>query len=173
MKRIGILISAACLFAFGSCKKVNEATEFDIDYTSNVSVPAAQIIIGVPVDFESPDFETGVADRFASEKTTRELVDEIVLTKFNITALSGNLDYIKSISVYIKAEGLSDVLIATKSNIPAGSTSIAADMTGANIKEHVFKDKVRFRATITTNPGITQDQTLKMDQTVRVKGKKL
>ena len=59
--------------------------------------------------------------------------------------------------------------MATKSNIPTGITAVSADLSGANIKEHIFKDKIQFRVTLNFNTAPSGTQNLKMDQTVRIK----
>jgi hypothetical protein len=173
MKQLLWIPLCALMMAGTGCQKVNEATEFDISYTTQITVPAASVTVNAPVDFVTPEVSTETASKFAENKTTRDLIDEIVLTKFVITSQTGNLDYLKSLNIYIRATGLTDLLIATKSNIPAGSKSIAADPTNANIREHLFKEKVRFRLNVTAASTPTVDQQLKLDQTVHVKGKQI
>jgi hypothetical protein len=160
-----------------SCEKtkddINEATEFDISYSSQVSIPSTSISVTAPAEFSTPEISTQSASRFASENTTKDLIDEITVSKFNISNPNGNLDYLKSITVYIQADNMGDVQIAAKSNIPAGTTSVAADLSGANIKDFIVKDKIKFKVKVTISTGLTANQTLKVDVTVKVKGKKI
>jgi hypothetical protein len=144
-----------------------------MDYTSEVAVPSSSISIVAPAEFTSPDIETTSSNRFASEKTTKDLIEEITVSKFTITSLTGNLDYIKSFSVFILADNLPEVLVASKENIPAGSTSVAADLTRADIKQHIFKDKIRLKIKVTASTGIATEQKLKIDQSVTVKGQRI
>jgi hypothetical protein len=168
-----MLLLTGVLAGIGSCRKINEATQFSIDYSTTLSVPAASIIVSNTQEFVTSETATGTADRFKSEGTSQDLIDEVVMTQFRIAADSGNLDYLRSVSIYIRGAGLSDVLVAQKNNIPAGSTFVQTDMTGANIKEHIFKETIRYRVVITFNAASTQDHNLKLDQTVLVKGKLL
>ncbi len=173
MKKIIIFLFLASLFVVSSsCKKINEATEFDIDYSTVVSIPSTSISVTAPADFTTPEIPTNSSSRFASEKTTIELVSEVKLTKFNISNPTGNLDFLKSITIYIKSSA-GEVSVATKTNIPKGVSSVSADLSGVNIKEHVFKDKIQFRVNITITTGLTATQQLKMDETVHVVGKKI
>src|SRR4051812_11213194 len=151
MRKLILALPVICLFAGSSCKKVDQLTEFDLNYTTTQAVPGASLSIGGPVDFTSPDIETQSSSKFASQGTTKDLIDEIKVTKFTITNETGNLDFLKSFSVYMKAEGLDEVLIATKTSIPAGVTSVSADVTGNNIKQHVFKDKIQLRMSVVAN----------------------
>ncbi len=105
MKQAIILFSSLFILSGSfSCKKtkdkINEATVFTMDYSSEVSVPSSSVSVTVPAEFTSPDIPTTSSERFASEKTTKDLIDEITLTKFTITSLTGDLDYIKSISIF-------------------------------------------------------------------------
>jgi len=170
---IAMVLASGVLLLTGSCRKVNEATQFNLSYSTTLAVPAASIIVSTTQDFVSDEIETGTADKFKNENTSQDLIDEVTMTEFKMAADSGNLDYLKSIAIYVRGTGLQDQLVAQKTNIPAGQTTINLDMTGANIKEHLFKPAIRYRATITFNATVTKNQHLKMDQTFLVKGKQL
>ena len=171
------LLALSCLFVL-SCQKekdkVNEATEFDLNYSTTLPIPAAAIVnTTVPVTFTSPDITTNSSSRFSSEKTTKEFISEIKFTKFKISTNTGNLDFLKSISISIQTDGMGDQAIATKTAIPQGQTSVDADLGDVNIKDYIFKDKIRFKVSVTVSTGVSSDQELKLEQTLRVKGKKI
>ena len=126
MKKAATFIMAVLLVAgISSCQKtkndINKATEFDMNYTTgDIIIPSASIpsTLTPPsgtiqaIDFNTPDISTASASRFTSESTTQDLIDEIKMTKFTISNSSGNLNFLKSISIYIKTSGLGDVLVA-------------------------------------------------------------
>ncbi|MBL7912578.1 MAG: hypothetical protein JNJ41_16070 [Bacteroidia bacterium] len=171
MKKIlGALIILSLVTLNLSCKK-DKPTEFDIDYTSTLTIPSTSITINVPADFDSPEIPTNSKDKFTSEKTVQNLVDEIKLSKFDLSVANGNLNFLKSLSIYLKTSGLGDILIASKTSIPQGVSSLAMDLQDINIKEYIFKDKIQFRVTVTIQTGLAATQQLKMDQTVHVKAK--
>jgi len=178
MKRLfSIFIVGGLLLVFGFCKKtkdqVNEATEFTIDYSTTLPVPSSSISANVPVEFTTPDIPTTSTTRFASEKTTKELIDEIKLTKFNISTNTGNLDFLKSISISIQASGLPGMAVASKTLIPSGQTSISADLGEVNIKDYIFKDNIQFKVSVTITTALGSDKELKLEQSIKVKGKKI
>lgn len=150
-----------------SCKK--KPVEFDINYTNTVTIPATAVSINVPADFDSPEISTDSKNKFSSHNTARELIDEIKMTKFDLSVANGNLDFLKSLKIYLKTSELGDILIASKTNIPQGVTSLAMDLQDVNIKEYIFKDKIQFRVNVTIKTGMTDTQQIKMDQTVHVK----
>ncbi len=172
-----VFILGTTLLLFGFCKKtkdqVNEATEFSIDYSTTLPVPSSSISANVPVEFTTPDIPTTSSTRFASEKTTKELIDEIKLTKFNISTNTGNLDFLKSISISIQASGLQGMAVASKTLIPTGQTNISADLSDVNIKDYIFKDNIRFKVSVTINTALGSDKELKLEQSIKVKGKKI
>lgn len=174
MKKLALLLLmiSTSLF-FSDCQKTkekaDEITEFDIDYSTTVSVPSNTISLNVPIDFTTPDVPTQSSTKFALNKTTQGLVDYIKLTRFNISVGTGNLDFLKSLSIYIKASGMGETLVATKNPIPTGLTSIAMDLQDVNIKDYIFLPNVQFRVNVVIDASTLAGQTLIMDETVHVK----
>ena len=188
MKKAAILLIAVLVLAgITSCQKtkddVNKATEFDMSYSTEFTIPSTTLTppggsstsTTQPIDFNTPDISTASASRFTSESTTKDLISEIKMTKFNISNPGGNLNYLKSMSIYLKTTDLGDVLVATKTNIPQNISSLDADLGDVNIKEYIFKDKIQFRINVVliTGTGSSGDQKLKTSQTMHVKGKKI
>lgn len=171
-KIINILIVVFNFFIYFSCTKasdpVNQLTQFDINYTSNLTIPASSFTLNVPVDITTPIINTQSSSKFSAEKTTKDLVDEIKLTKFYISSNGINLNFLKSFSIYIKTPGQADILVATKTIIPAGSSVIDADVTLTNIKQHIFSDEIQFRVAINFNSAPPSTTELKMDEIIHV-----
>ena len=159
-----------------SCKKeeANKLTEFDINYSTNLTIPSASMTVSNPsvtpttVEFTTPNVPTQQSSKFSSEGTAKNLIDEIKMTKFDVSVSSGNLDFLKSLTVYIKAVNVGEQMVATKSNIPVGATSVSMDMQDVNIKDFIFQDNIKFRVVATFDATAATDQTLKMDETVHV-----
>ncbi len=171
MKRIIFWTSLVfVLVANLSCKK-DKTVEFDIDYTSNVTIPSTGVTVNVPADFQSPEISTNSKNKFTEQETVQNLVDEIKLSRFNLSVSSGDLNFVKSLNVYLKTTGMGDVLIATKTTIPQGVSSFGMDLQDVNIKEYIFNDKIQFRVTVTIQTGLSNNQDLKIDQSVHVKAK--
>jgi len=161
-----------------SCKKIDKLTQFDINYSNRVNAPATTYTATVPADtltapveFDTAPIPTESANKFNAEKTSSKLIDEITLTKFNISVSQGNLNTFKSIAVYFKSSELGNVLIAKQSNIPAGSTSIVAEVQPVNIKEYIFAENMQFRIVARMGIASRLEQELKLEQTLRVKAK--
>ncbi len=164
-----------------SCKKeeTNKLTEFDINYSSNLSIPSASVpvtsssITPTTVEFTTPNVPTQQSTKFSAEGTAKSLVDQIKMTKFDISVsgAGANLDFLKSLTVYIKAANITEQMVATKTNIPSGLTSVSMDLQDVNIKEFIFQDNIQFRVVVTFDDTASSDQVLKMDETVHVNAK--
>lgn len=179
-KTLNVLVALSLIIFTFSCKKkeTNKLTEFDIDYTTNLSVPSNSIAVNAPtqtVTFITPNISTEQSSKLSAQNTAQSLVDQIKLTRFNISAVSSgtvsaNLDYLKSLTLYIKASNVGEELVASKSNIPTGQTSVAMDLQDVNIKNFIFQDNIQFKVVATFDVSTTTpSQTLKLDQTVHVK----
>ena len=174
MKKIlWVVLGAVAVLSSQSCKKINEATEFTMNYSTEVTVPSSSISVTAPAEFTTPEIPTQSSSRFTAEKTAQDLIESVTMSKFNFSTPKGNLDYIKSFSVYISANGVNELLVASKAEVPPGSTLVAADLTGTNIKAHIFKDGIKFRISVVGKTGLSEDQILKIDAGVTVKGKKI
>lgn len=176
MKKTLSLLVVLSLFILGvSCKKtkekVDELTEFDMSYHYDLTIPSSSVSTSytAPVNFTTPDIATNSSSKFAEQKTAADKVSEINLTRFNISTNGANLDYLKSLTVYIQASGQPEVEIASKSSIPTGVTSFDMDVTGANLKNYIFGSSFKLRVAVMVDVDITSSQVLKLDQTMHVK----
>ena len=180
MKKIISLSFITVLLVFSiSCKKEEAAklTEFDINYSTNLSIPSASVpvtstsITPTTVEFTTPNVPTQQSTKFSAEGTAKSLIDQIKMTKFDISVsgAGANLDFLKSLTVYIKASGVGEQMVSTKTNIPSGVTSVSMDLQDVNIKDYIFQDNIQFRVVATFDATAATDQVLKMDETVHVK----
>lgn len=176
MKKFFNLSAVTLIIVFSiSCKKnVDKLTEFDIDYSTSLTIPSASITVTTPttsVEFTTPNVPTQQSTKFSAEKTAQSLIDEIKMTKFNVSAqgVGANLDFLKSLTIYVKAANVGEQIIATKTNIPTGATSVAMDLQDVNIKSFIFQENIQFRVLAIFAASASTNQTLKMDETVHVK----
>ena len=173
MNKIFGALATALLLSGPSCKKIDELTEFDINYTTTQTVPASSVSVGGTVDFMTPGIATESSSKFSANGTSSDLVSEVKVSRFAVTNESGNLDFLNSFTVYINADGVGETQIASKTGIPDGVNTVNADVTNANVKAHLLKDTIRLRMRVTVDNLPTADQQLKIDKTMRVSGKKL
>ena len=79
--------------------------------------------------------------------------------KMKITAPEGQtFDFLKSIKIFIKAEGLEEKMIAWKTDMTDdGSTTITLETSDENLKDYILKDSFQLRTETVTDQLITKD----------------
>lgn len=176
-KTVLSVFTAVMLFGVSSCQKtkdeIDQLTEFDIAYTNDAVIPASSFsstqTVTAPIDIKTPDIPTNSSANFANNKTSGDLISEIKMTKLELSVNSGNLDFVKSVTISINGTGLAETVIASKSAIPTGQTNVPLDMTNVNIKDFIKKDAFSFRIQGTVQTGGQLAQTLKMSEVIHVK----
>lgn len=163
MKKI-ILLSLIAIGFVGmySCKKLDELTKFNLEYKSSVTVPANSIV-NLPLNLPTPDITTNSKSTFENNNTNKDLVQEIKLDKMNISVKAPqgtNLDFLKSVEVFISAEGLDEIRVASKYDIANGLTSLDLDYADINLKDYVLKESIKLRVKTITDEAVTQDRNL-------------
>ncbi len=165
MKKIIVLSLIAIGFVgMYSCKKLDKLTTFHLEYKSSVTVPANSVI-NLPLSLTTPNITTDSKGTFENNNTNRDLVQEIKLDKMNITVTApqgSNLDFLKSIEVFISAEGLDEIRVASKFEIPDGLTSLDLDYINDNLKDYVLKDSIKLRVKTISDKATTQDTDLEV-----------
>lgn len=156
------LILATLVFfgiGFTSCD-LDQYTQFDMDFYSSVTVPASSGI-NLPFNLFTPDVTTNSEATFGSNNTNKDLLEEVKLTKMTMNITSPNdqrFDFLKEIHIYIDADGLSEVEIAFKENIPETiGTTLELDVNGNDIQEYLKKDKFKLRVETVTDEFVSDD----------------
>ena len=116
-----------------------------MEFNESVVIPSSTGI-NLPFNILTPDVETNSASTFSNNKTRKDLVDEIKLTKLELTIKSptnADFSFLKSISVYISATGLPEAKIAYKDEVPANAGAVLTlDVSGVDLKEYIKADKM-------------------------------
>lgn len=151
-----------------SCGDDNDPTtiEFGLDYTSSITVPANSVI-SLPFDLLSPSITTNAESTFGSNNTNKDLIKEVSLSSLvgRITSPSNQrFDFVDDIKLYISADGLSEIEIASVVNVPDNiGTTLEFTTTGNNLKDYLVKDQFKIRAEITTDKNITEEVNIELD----------
>jgi len=163
-----ILLTLTGMMMFSSCKQLDKLTQFDLDYTTDVSIKSNTIVnLNTPFSFYTPAIKTNSESELAVNDSRKDLVEQIKVKelKMKITApAEQNFDFLKSIKLYISAEGLEEKMIAWKTDmIDDGATTITLDTSDDNLKDYILKDSFQLRTETVTDQLITQDTDIKID----------
>lgn len=162
------------LFALSSCDKVDELTKFNLTYKSSVTIPSTTGI-DLPFDVLTPDMETNSESEFEVNDTRKDLIEEIKLTELTLKIVSpenADFSFLESLEVYISAEGLDEIKIASKEMVdPDAGNILDVDVLDVDLKEYIKKDKFNLRLNTVTDEAITADHQIEVNSTFFVDAK--
>ncbi len=156
-----ILMLSIILLCLG-CKKVDKFTQFKMQFDATEVIPSATGI-NLPLNILTPDIQTNSESTFEINNTRKDLIEEISLTTLSLSLTSpsnADFSFLQSINVYISADGLNEVKIAWKDNVPADLTVLNLDLTGVDLKEYIKADKFSLRLNTVTDELLTSDHTI-------------
>ena len=159
MKKLSYVVFSL-LVIISSCKKVDELTKFNMNYDTSTTIPASTGI-NLPINLLTPDIETDSESEFAVNNTRKDLIEEIVLTKLTLNITSpANQDFgfLKSVKIFIAAEGLEEIEIARRENIPTDiGKQLELETNNIDIKDYIKKDKFNLRVNTVTDELLGSD----------------
>jgi hypothetical protein len=163
MKRIHIALLTLVFIGLSSCKKLNELTQFEMEFTNSATIPGSTGI-NLPFVFVTPEKETNSETTFEINDTRKEKIQEIILIELTLDLSAPNgadFSFLERIEIYLNAEGLDEVLLAWKDPVPdAASTSLALEVTNVDMQEYIKKDQFTLRVKAVTDEILSQDHEL-------------
>ncbi len=138
---------------------LNKYTQFDMEFNSSVTVPQSTGL-NLPFDLFTPDMTTNSSATFGVNDTDKELIQEITLTsmKLDITQPGDrDFDFLEEIHIYINADGLSEIEIASQTDVPADVDQLDLNVNANDLKEYIKKDKFQLRVEATTDELLSND----------------
>lgn len=143
-----------------SCKQTDDLTSFRINNTVDFTIPASSIV-NVPTAINPPSVASSSDQEFDDNNTNSDLVKDIRLETAILTIkspASQSWNFLKTIEVYISAEGLDEILIAEKQNIPTDvGNQLELESTGAVLDEYIKKSSYSLRILTERNSETTQE----------------
>ena len=174
MKKLALVLLSVILTSTWSCKEVNKLTQFNMDYSDEITIPAT-LGIDLPINVWTPDIPTNSSSTFESNNTHKDLIQKINLTKMNLTITSpesSTWDFLKKIEIYISADGLDDKKIAWLDDIPqTGLKSIDLTVSTDDLKEYIKKDKYKLETKTVTRQLVSHDTKVEIKSTFFVDAK--
>lgn len=141
-----------------------------MEFNSSITVPASSGI-NLPFDLFTPEITTHSESTFGSNNTSADLVESIKLKAMNldITAPGDrDFDFLNSIKIYIDADGLSELMIASLTDIPADVDNIDLIVNDNDLKDYLTKDKFKLRVETVTDEFLSNEVDIDVRSTFRV-----
>jgi len=162
------VILATTIFFVPSCKKL---LTFNISDSTSTTIDANPFPIDIPTELPTPDVTTNSENEFAQNNTKVELVKEIILKDLTLTITSPNdetFSFLKSIEIYISADGEDEMKLAWNKDVQSNAKSIALKTTSAALDKYVKKDKYKLRTKVTTKKALLKRVDIKIDFSFQV-----
>ena len=162
MKKIiqSFTILSLLLLVCNSCKKIDQFTQFSMDFNNEIVIPSSTGI-SLPINLLTPELETNSESTFEVNDTRKDLIEEIRLTSLILTLNAPNnadFSFLESISVYMNAQDLPEVEIAWKDDVPDNAgNQISLNVSNEDFKEYIKKDEFSLRVNTITDEILTSD----------------
>ena len=169
-QNIAILMFAVLI---QSCDVLDKLTQFDIPVTETITI-APTLSLNVPFSIPTPPIELNTATTFETNETHKDLIQEIYLSKLRMSIISPideDFSMLKSIEIYILAEGMTEKRIAWKESIDNTATSISLEVSESDLKEYLLKDKIELKVKTVTDEINTHEIKIKIDANFKVNAK--
>jgi hypothetical protein len=166
MKRIFTLIFLLFIGLIQpGCKVVDKLTQFTMDYDESIVI-SSLIGINLPFNLFTPAISTNSESTFEVNETRKDLIEKIVLRKLELTLTlpqGSDFSFLKAATVFISAEGLPELEIATIDNIADNVGNFLQFSTyDTDLKDYIKKDQISLRLNTTTDELILSDQEVKV-----------
>lgn len=163
----GLLFFATLLFALGACEVINKLTQFDIPYTTTFTIPATPLSgLGVPINLATPPVRNDNEQKYKSNNTAVNMIEEVSLKELELTILNPageDFSFLEEAEVFIKADGLPEVSIASKNPVPATADGkLVFDVSGANLKEYIQAQEFTLRVSTVLDEVISVDHEIEV-----------
>ncbi len=173
MKYIGRILLLFLLL--NGCKKADSFTQFSHEIESEVEIPSI-IGINLPFDIPTPEIHTNLEEELELQNSAIRLIEEAQLEFITLTIThpdNKTFKFLNDAEVYIKAEGLEEILVASIHDIPSSiGSNIHLDIVEDNdLSEYLKIQEFTLVLKIVTDEIILQDVTVSIDSSVFIDAK--
>ena len=133
-----------------------------MDYDVTLEIPSSTGI-NLPFNVFSPNIESNAESTFEINDTRKDLIERIYLNSLSLTITSPageDFSFLESLSIYISADGLDEVVIASKEVPNNAGNIISLDVSAIDIQAYIKQDQFSLRVNSVTDEFITTDYSI-------------
>lgn len=167
-KTLTITLILAGLFA---CEEVKNLLTFTIKNDTTFTIEN-QFGPDVPFSVPTPDVTTNSSQKFENNNTAANLVKTIKLNDLELEIKSPEdftFSFLKSLTIFISAEGVEETEVAYKNNISKDAQRIDLETYDKDLSPYIKKDTYDLRFKAVTREAFARDVTLKADMEFEVR----
>jgi hypothetical protein len=159
--KIKILLVLLVALVTSSCKEVDKFTHFNMSFDEPMDLPTFPWVLPEPLFFNVTK-DTNSANTFLTHNTSKDLIEEIILTEAKITIVSttGDFSFLETVRFYLDVDEdrEEEVLIASKLFVPddIGKT-IELDIIGQDLSSFLKEDQLTLRIEVDNDEVLTDE----------------
>ncbi len=148
MKNYHVVLILLSFLFLNSCH-LDEKIAFNIDFNNEAKIPSI-IGVNIPIEIPIPAITTNISKELSTNNSKIEYLNTAFLKELIITSKDPSdqdLDFIKNIELFIKADSLEEIKIAEKLNIGDDiNTELNMDVFGdKDLSDYIKKDKFELK----------------------------
>lgn len=168
-----LLLGVFFTLLFASCEQVAQFTQFDIPYNTEFTIPATGLV-PIPIDLTSPAIETNIEQRFKNFNTSAALIEKITLKSLKVSIVSPvgeDFSFLENATLYIDADGLDEIKIASKDPVPTTGDVLEFDVTGVDLEDYIKSESFTLRLRAAMDETLSVDHKVKSEMVFNVDAK--
>jgi hypothetical protein len=146
------------------CNELSSLTKLEVPSSQTITLPATPILLNEAI-VRTPNVQ--IDSLLTVYNINSDLIQAISLKKMDLTLTApagGDLTYLKSLKIYIVADGLADVKIAGVDSVPDNTGSVLSlPVETVDLKDFMMKDKFQLKIVMSTDKTTAVEQQLKVD----------
>ena len=141
------------IIALSSCKAFDKLTQFEMDYSTNFTIPSS-IGINLPFNLPLPSINAKISEKLENEQTNTKLVEHLFIKEILLETEYPNnktFQFLKNVELYIKTDDLPAILVAHKYNIYNSiGTKLVLDIeAGQDLEAYIKQDSYTIETKVT------------------------
>ncbi len=164
IRTLFILLTALSLTLFMSCETLDQFTQFDLDYTSKVTIPASTVV-NLPVTLPTPPITTNVEERLENNSTREDLIEGIFLKEMNLEVVAPvgqSLDFLEEVTFLIRTDSLPEIELASATLPDTVGSTFALTPTDVDLQAYLKQNEIQLTTRIVTRKLVAQETDLEI-----------
>jgi len=164
IRTLFILLTALSLTLFMSCETLDQFTQFDLDYTSKVTIPASTVV-NLPVTLPTPPITTNVEERLENNSTREDLIEAIFLEEMNLEVVAPvgqSLDFLEEVTFLIRTDSLPEIELASATLPDTVGSTFALTPTDVDLQAYLKQNEIQLTTRIVTRKLVAQETDLEI-----------
>lgn len=153
-----------------SCNEVDKLLTFTISNQTEFKINSG-IPFNTPFEVPTPDVTTNSTTEFSNNNTKADLVKDVKLQELKLTItnpIDKTFSFLKSINMFISADGQKEILLASLDNINVTTNTINLNCTTERLDNYIKASSYKIRTQVVTKETLTQETTVKANMKFKV-----